>query len=79
MDMERYIEQLKQLMLLLGAAIFNTPGLVLSFAVITMVCCIIACSAKTLKAIWIPAAIIIGIAIISLSVLYFMFTSMAGM
>ena len=79
MNVERYIEQLKQLMVLLGAAIFNTPGLVLSFAGITMICCIIACSAKTLKAIWIPASIVIGLAIICLSVLYFMFTSMAGL
>jgi hypothetical protein len=76
--MEKYIEQLEYLMALLAAAIFNTPGLILSFIVITLVCCIIACSAKTLKAIWIPAIIITILAIISLGVLYFIFKSMAG-
>jgi hypothetical protein len=77
--MEKYIEQLEYLMALLAAAIFNTPGLILSFIVITIVCCIIACSAKTLKAICIPAAIVTILAIISFGVLYFIFKTMTGM
>lgn len=76
--MEKLIELIKHLIKLFTFIIYSRPGLVFIFIGTISLCCILTCRAKTIKAIWLPAAITIALSILSFGTLYYIFKLTVG-